>query len=127
LNQQRIVVFVEGGYHQNGVFVLDGALEPAKDHIPVLSPKGEAGRIIGLASHMRRDQTGELSFCITLEEHLNHDNFEWRIYFTRIEYDMAERSIEKGVIYRHSAVRKATIQAVMAHHIRYIPKETPND
>lgn len=96
------------------MFIHHNALEPVKDHIPVLSPRGEAGRSIGLASHMRRDLTGELSFLITLEEYLNHDNFEWRIFFTRIEWD-EETS--------HPTVRKATIQAIMAHHIRYIPKE----
>jgi hypothetical protein len=126
VNQQRIAVFTEGGYHQNGVFVLDGALEPAKDHIPVLSPKGEAGRIIGLASHMRRDQTGELSFCITLEEFLNHDNFEWQAYITAVEYEEVHPQMK--VLYpRQRMIGSATIAAIIARHVRYIPKETPDE
>lgn len=123
MNQRRIVVCNEGAYFRNGLFVLDGALTPAKDHITVLSPKGEAGRSIGLASHMQREDNGDISFCITLEEYLNHDNFDFQVYLTALQYD-DENNLGTGALF-YRVVHEATITAVMAPHIRYIPKETP--
>lgn len=125
MNQRRIVVCNEGAYFRNGLFVLDGALTPAKDHLTVLSPKGEAGRSIGLASHMQRELNGDISFCITLEEYLNHDNFDFQVYLTSLEYDDDHFAAIPTPFYR--VVQEATITAVLARHIRYTPKETPDE
>lgn len=125
MNQKRIVVCNEGAYFRNGLFVLDGALQPAKDHLTILSPYVEAGRSIGLASHMERELNGDISFCITLEPYLNHDNFDWQVYLTALEYDDTHVASIPSPFYR--VVNSATITAVIASHIRYIPKETHND
>jgi len=126
VNQKRIVVCNEGGYLREGLFVLDGALEPAKDYITVLSPAGEAGRSIGLASQMERDADGSISFLVTLEEYLNHDNFEWRVYITGVEYEESSSDSLKPVHF-YRIIGKGLIQAIMAHHIRYTPRSNPDE
>lgn len=123
LNSKRIVVCNEGAYLHSGTFVLDGALEPAKDYLTVLSPLGEAGRSLGLASRMERDDEGALSFLITLEPYLNHDNFEFSVYITGVEYEDDVKPEQGQPFFR--AIGKGTIMAVIGRHIRYIPKETP--
>lgn len=131
MNQKRVVVCREGGYLHSGIFILDGALEPAKDYISVLSHIGRAGRRIGLASHFERDDEGAISFVVTLEEYLNHDNFDWHIFMTGTEYDCHETPLGEVAgehpIYRQRAVSKATVQAVLGHHIRYTPRSTSDE
>lgn len=124
MNQKRIVVCNEGAYFRHGLFVLPDALEPAKDHITVLSPAGEAGRSIGLASLMQREDDGGISFCVTLEEYLNHSNFEWEVYLTGAEYE-DDHVAAISPFYR--VIGKATITAVVARHIRYTPRRPSND
>lgn len=121
MNRKRVTVCREGSYLRNGVFILDGSLEVAKDYISVLSHIGKAGRSIGLASHFEREDDGAISFIVTLEEYLNHENFDWHIYITQTEYD-DEQKLEPTSTFRQRAVSKGIIQAVIAEHVRYIPR-----
>jgi len=122
MNRKRVTVCREGSYLRNGIFILDGSLEVAKDYVTVLSHIGRAGRSIGLASHFEREEDGAISFIITLEEYLNHDNFDWHIYITQTEYDNYDQKLDPTVTFRQRAVSKGTIQAIIAEHVRYIPR-----
>lgn len=122
MNRKRVTVCREGSYLRNGIFILDGSLEVAKDYVTVLSHIGRAGRSIGLASHFEREDDGAISFIITLEEYLNHDNFDWHIYITQTEYDNYDQNLDPNVTFRQRAVSKGIIQAIIAEHVRYIPR-----
>jgi hypothetical protein len=127
MNQKRVTVCHEGAYLRNGVFILDGSLEVAKDYLTVLSHVGRAGRSIGLASHFEREDDGAISFIITLEEYLNHDNFDWHIYINKTEYDDHDQALTPDITFRQRAVSKGIIQALVAEHVRYIPKENHHE